>query len=137
MESGLWTREKTDAYYAAWEQLGRACYDGNYQGLFMESRALVTDCCSFLTEYGATGNPVIHLLREDTGVVPLPPSKYVFDTFYQVNDLDEMRQTFKTVLEDGLDPKRGERLAAVRKAQIAGMNASENIVAYLRRLLWR
>ena len=85
VESGLWTKEKTDAYYAAWERLGRVCYDGDYQNLFLESRALVTDCCSFLTEYGATGKPIIHLLREDTGVVPLPPSKAVFDAFYQVH----------------------------------------------------
>ena len=137
VESGLWTKEKTNDYYAAWERLGKICYDGDYQNLFRESRVLVTDCCSFLTEYGATGKPIIHLLREDTGVVPLPPSKFVFDTYYQVNNSKEMLATFKTVLEDGLDPRRNERLAAVRKAQIAGMNASANIVAYLRQLLGR
>ena len=97
----------------------------------------MTDCCSFLTEYGATGKPIIHLLREDTGVVPLPPSKAVFDAFYQVHDLKEMFATFKTVLEDGLDPKRNERLVSGRAAQIVGVNASANIVKYLRNLLRR
>lgn len=137
VESGFWTKEKTDAYYTAWERLGRACYDGGYQKLFLESRALVTDCCSFLTEYGATGKPIIHLLRADTGVTPLPPSKTVFDTFYQVHDLEEMSATFKMVLEDELDPRREERLAAVREAQIAGSNASKNIIEHLRKLVNR
>ena len=137
VESGFWTKEKTDAYYAAWERLGRVCYDGDYQNLFLESRILVTDCCSFLTEYGATGKPIIHLLREDTGVTPLQPSKTVFDTFYQVHDLEEMSTVFKMVLEEGLDPKGEERLAAVREAQIAGSNSSENIIEHLRELVKR
>lgn len=137
VESGTWTKEQTDAYYKDWETLGTASYDGDYQKFFIDSRVLITDSCSFLTEYAATGKPIIHLLRNDNGAVPLPPSKAVYDTYYKVYGLDEMFATFKTVLEDGLDPKRDERLAAARQAQIAGTNASANIVAYLRKLLRR
>ena len=137
VESGTWTKEQTDAYYKDWESLGTACYDGDYQKFFIDSRVLITDSCSFLTEYATTGKPIIHLLRNDNGAVPLPPSKAVYDTYYKVYELDEMFATFKTVLEDGLDPKRDQRLSAARQAQIAGTNASANIVAYLRQLLGR
>ncbi len=137
VESGTWTKEQTDAYYKEWESLGTASYDGDYQKFFIDSRVLITDSCSFLTEYAATGKPIIHLLRNDNGAVPLPPSKVVYDTYYKVYGLDELFKTFKTVLEDGLDPKRDERLSATRQAQIAGTNASANIVAYLCQLLER
>ena len=137
VESGIWSKARTDAYYAEWEKLGVACYDGDYQDLFLRSRVLVTDSASFLTEYGATGKPVVHLIRKDNGVVPFPPSKAVYDTYYQVSDMNELQCVFKMVLEDGCDPLKDERLAAVRAAGIAKSHASENIVAYLRTLIKR
>ena len=48
-----------------------------------------------------------------------------------------MYELFKTVLEDGEDPKRNERLAAVEESGIAKMEASKNIMDHLRNLLGR
>ena len=137
VEFGTWTNEQTDAYYRDWERLGTACYDGAYQKFFLDSRVLITDSCSFLTEYAATGKPIIHLMRRDNADVPLSPSKKVFDTYYQVYDLEGMFATFKEILENNSDRKHDDRLSAVREAQIVGQNASAAIVEYLCRLLDR
>ena len=134
---GLMTSEEVDDYYAEWAKIGTVCTDGDYQDLFLDSRVLITDCGSFLTEYGATGRPVIHLICAKNCRKPVPPSKMVYDTYYQVHNLDEMYATFKTVIEDAQDPKKEERLAAVKEAGIADVNASENIVNYLRKELCR
>ena len=137
VDSETMTQEEADAYYAEWERIGIACYDSDYQDLFLESRAIITDSGSFLTEAGATGRPVIRLISPNNTLTPLPPSKKVYDTYYEVRTLPEMYELFKTVLEDGEDPKRNERLAAVEESGIAKMEASKNIMDHLRNLLGR
>ena len=136
-EYGFMSHDEVEAYYKAWETIGIAKYDSAYQELFLHSRALITDCCSFLTEYGATGKPIIHLKRRDTGITPLPPSKKVFDTFYEAYNLDEMQKALMLVIEEGLDPKCVERRKAISDANISDGCASERIINYLKRLMRR
>ena len=131
------TQEEVDAYYAEWERIGTACYDSDYQELFMESCAIITDSGSFMTEAGATGRPVIRLISPANTLTPLPPSKKVYDTYYEVRTLPEMYDVFRTVIEEGKDPKREMRLAAVEESGISSTDASKFIVNYLRRLLRR
>jgi hypothetical protein len=133
----MMTQTEVDAYYAEWERIGIVCYDSNYQDLFLESLAIITDSGSFLTEAGATGRPVIRLISPNNDLTPLPPSKKVYDTYYEVRTLPEMYATFKTVLENGEDPKKDERLAAVEASGIARMEASKNIIDHLRKIVGR
>ena len=137
VQTGLMTKDETDAYYAKWERLGDVCYDSDYKGLFLESRALITDGGTFLTEYGATGKPIIHLICPDNVLKPLPPSKVVYDTYYDVHDLDEMYSTFKMVLEEGKDPSRERRLAGIGEAGWGTVDAAANIIADLAKVLHR
>ena len=136
-EFGFMSHDEVDAYYKAWETIGIAKYDGAYQELFLKSRVLITDSCSFLTEYGATGKPIIHLKRKDTGVTPLPPSQKVFNTFYDVYNPDELQNALTLIIEKGLDPKRSERQKVIAEANISDGHASDRIVNYLKRLLRR
>lgn len=136
-ETGFMTESETQAYYDEWAKIGRVCEDGDYQDLFLSSRAIITDCGSFLTEYGATGKPVIHLICARNLMTPISLTKMVYDTYYKAHNLDEMYATFKSVLEDRQDPNKGVRLAAVTNAGFSGMNASENIVCYIKSLFDR
>ena len=136
-EYGFMSHDEVEDYYKAWETIGIAKYDSAYQDIFLHSRVLITDSCSFLTEYGATGKPIIHLKRRDTGVNPLPPSKKVFDTFYDVYDLDQLQKTLTLVIESRYDPKYAERQKAITEANISDGHASDQIVNYLKRLLRR
>lgn len=135
VRSGMWTKEETDAYYAEWERLGRASYDGDYVDLFAESRVLITDCGSFLPEYAATGKPVIHLIPADRETRIRYPYDKVISTFYQVRSLDELQKTFSLVLEERKDPLLQQRQEEVSKAGLGTDYAAGKICAYLTRIL--
>ena len=130
---GVMSKEDVDNYYERWEHIGLASYDSNYQELFLESHVMITDSGSFLPEYGSTGRPVIRLICEKNMHVPPKAAREVYDTYYNVRNLDEMYSTFKMVIEDGRDPNREKRIAAVRAAGLTDCDASENIINYL---LW-
>jgi hypothetical protein len=133
----FWSKERIDAYFHEWEALATACYDGSYASLFKRSSAMITDCDSFLAEYGATGKPIIHLRRNDISPQYHPYIKDLLECYYQVFSAEDMQSTFKLVLECREDPKKDERLAALRKAGLYGVNAAQNIVDYLRKELRR
>jgi len=132
-----WTKDRIDAYYKEWEAIGAACYDGSYGRLFAKSRAMITDCDSFLAEYGATGKPIIHLRRRDITPQYHPYLKDLLECYYQVFSAEDMRDAFGLVVERREDPMKGERLDALRKSGLYGIDAAQNIVDYLRDLLKR
>lgn len=122
---------EVEEYYNEWGGVGSVMLQGDYQGLFHQSSVMITDCGSFLTEYAATGKPIIHLVSSGNTHEPMAPSAELYSTYYQVHNLDEMYKIFREVLEERLDPKMAERHAAVRKAKLVGGNAGEAIAGYL------
>ena len=131
IENFGWSKERVDGYYASWEALGQACYSGDYVELFRRSRAMITDCASFLVEYACTGMPLIRLVSPNAKYSPHPISAKLFATYYQARDWDEFMSHFNEVVVGGKDPKRGERLAAVRETRLCDTNAAKNILDYL------
>lgn len=130
-EFGVMSKAEVDDYYRRWERVGVACYDSDYQELFLESRVMITDSGSFLPEYGSTGRPVIRLMCDKNKHVPPKAAKDVYDTYYQVHNIDELHSVLKMVVEDGRDPNREIRLSAVSRAGLRSQNASDNIVRRL------
>ncbi len=133
VQFGGWAQADVDAYYAAWEQLGEACYDGDYQELFLRSYAMITDCSSFLAEYGATGRPVIRLISSGCAYDRRELMDYV-KTYYGAHTLEEMYAAFRLVLEERQDPLREVRHQAVVEAGLAGGCAADKVIAYMRDL---
>ena len=129
--SGLMTQKELDAYFDEWAKIGEVCEDGDYQGLFLESRAIITDCGSFLTEYGSTGRPVIHLICAENTYTMTPLIEKLYATYYRVHNFGEMYETFKLVLEERKDPLRESRLEEARKAGILNSNATNSIVSFI------
>lgn len=123
-ETGVWTRSEIDDYYLAWERIGEVCDTGDYIRLFMQSKALITDCSSFLVEYPVTGNPLIRLVGESVSAKVRPAYDNLFSTFYTVKSLEELKTVFATVLERGEDPMRKERLKAVDSLGVMGEKSS-------------
>lgn len=130
-ELGVMTSSEVDAYYARWAKIAISSFDADYQELFLESRVMITDSASFLPEYGSTGRPVIRLLCAKNRHVPPRAAKDVYDTYYNVRNLDEMYAAFKMVIEEGQDPNREVRLASVQAAGLTGSDASLNIAHHL------
>lgn len=136
-EFGVMSKADVDGYYARWERIGIACYDSDYQDLFLESRVMITDSGSFLPEYGSTGRPIIRLICAKNAHVPPKAAKDIYDTYYQVNNLQELKAALEMVVVRREDPNRDKRLAAVKRAGLLGQNASVNIVKILKKAYGR
>lgn len=133
--TGIMSDAEIDGYYAAWERIGRVSYFGEYVSLFRASRALVTDCDSFLSEYACTRKPVIHLIPAVKNNRHFSPLKPIFDSYYKVHDERELAATFDAVLLRGEDPNRATRIAALEASGLADSHAAGNICRHLLSLL--
>ena len=129
---GIMNKEEIDSYYERWEKLGIACYDSEYQELFLESRAMITDSGSFLSEYGATGRPLIRLICSADKCVSSRITRKMYGTYYQVRNLDELYDMFRMVIEQKCDPMKENRIEAIQRVGLANHNASQRIVSYLK-----
>lgn len=137
IESGAWTEEEVDLYYKAWEKIGLVSLDSNYSNLFLESKAMITDSCSFLTEYGCTGKPLIRLIPDMGNNMPKPNPDLInlYDSFYKVYQDKELVETLQMIVIDNKDPKKQLRVRNVITSRLAGSYAAHNIVNYIRSLL--
>ena len=77
-----WGKTKTDAYYAAWENLNNGQVElGQYIDLFMTSDAMLHDCSSITIEYIATKKPVMYLLNQSEENLYSNRSTYAREAF--------------------------------------------------------
>lgn len=127
-----WTQEQIEAYYAEWRKVGKVCLSGDYPALFLQSRALITDCSSFLMEYSAVNRPLIHLTRRDSIYKVAKPCRRLFGTFYKAGNRKELERALKVVLEDGEDPQADEREVAIRELNLWHVRCANTILNYLR-----
>ena len=134
-ETKVWDDCEIESYYAEWGKIATTCFDGDYHRYFWDSKAMVTDCGSFLMEYPCTGRPLIHLISPDCKVTPISASADYFQTFYRVVCVEDMERVFRMILEDGKDPMRENRIRKLREMKLIGNDASKNIIEYLQNLV--
>lgn len=133
VRTGAMTQAEIDAYCHEWEMIGESCYtaESDYRKLFARSRALVTDCGSFLTEYGCTGKPVIRLICHNLNVDPHPAVKGLYAQYYNVRTDAELRDVLEEVVRKGNDPKRTDRRRELDRANLVGHNVARRIVDHI------
>ena len=129
-ECGVWSKDEIDEYFLAWEHIGISCYEGNYIRLFKQSKALITDCSSFLVEYPVTGNPVIRLLLESSNVETRESYRQLFSTFYNVGNYVELESLLDELLVKHHDFKKNSRVNAIKRLRLQ-CSASQRIMEYL------
>lgn len=134
---GKWSEEEVNQYYAEWETIGLACYDSHYIDLFLDSRAMITDSSSFLTEYSCTCKPLIRPIPDQGKTLspPNPALAKLYGTFYKTYDNKELKEMLDKIVLQGQDPNREERLRLVSEAKLTGTCAAQNIIDYIRDLL--
>ena len=118
--------DEINEYYEQWNKLGTLYDEGNYIDLFKQTKCLITDCASFLIEFLPTEMPVINLRRKDSVYISDITNEIV-KSYYQVYELEELKQVFNDVLENNNDPKKEERLNLIKKLNLV-RNASDNII---------
>ena len=132
---GFMTRAEVDEYYGEWEKIAEACYTGNYVDLFRRSRAIITDCDSFLIEYACTKKPIIHLISPVPNKRKYSPSQALFDTYYKVHDNLELLKVLDDVVVGRCDKNRDARLTALDKSGLLKSSAANSIVGYIENVL--
>ena len=132
---GVMSEAEVDSYYREWEGIGEACYSGGYVDLFRRSRALITDCDSFLSEYACTQKPIIHLISQVPNKRTYSPLQPLFDTYYKVHDNRELLDMLESVVVRREDVNRKKRLEELTKSGLVGASAAKNIVDHIEALL--
>jgi len=123
------TEEEVDKYWDAWDKIAIKYEGPEYLDLFKQSKALITDCGSFLAEYMPTQNPVI-LLRSKSASPYNFLGQKVTKYYYSVWNVDELSEKLKTIVMGNEDPWKKERLSMLDSLKLI-TNASENIISDL------
>ncbi|MGN0030516.1 MAG: glycosyltransferase family 2 protein [Candidatus Gastranaerophilaceae bacterium] len=132
----IWGEEKTEKYYKEWESFAKCCYNAEYIDLFLDSKALITDCASFLTEYFCTEKPILHLISAKCIIEPLRPFQNIIDTFYKVHNQNDLLAHLDEVIIKGNDYKKDERLSVLKQAKLLNNYAAANIMKDLEETIW-
>lgn len=103
------SQDEANDYYKEWENIGTVCYDGDYYKFFNDSQLMITDCCSFLTEYTVTQQPLIWLVSDDIPEFN-PNLKQIVNTLYNVENIEELRNCLDKILIEKNDSKYQERI---------------------------
>lgn len=127
----LFTDSEIENYYNEWAKIGQVCETGDYTEIFLKSKAMITDCGSFLIEYFCTGKPVIHLISDFCKAVPPAPSRKILNTFYQVRNTGELYNELDNILRRNNDYKKDERLKVLKKLNLDNCCAAQNIMTDL------
>lgn len=130
-----WSKQEVDEYYSEWEKIGLACYDSSYLDLFIEAKAMITDCSSFLTEFSCTGKPLIRLIpkKGETLISPDPMLEKIYDMFYKVYEGEDMKPILDSIVLNDEDSRKEKRLKLLEEANLTGTYASKNITEYIRK----
>ena len=122
----IMTQEEADNYWAEWAKIGIVYEGPDYLDLFKKSKALITDCGSFLAEYMPTKNPVI-LLRSKRATAYNFLAKKVTKYYYSVWNIEQLQEQLDKVVLQGRDPWKERRLAMLESLHLI-TNASQNII---------
>lgn len=104
------TEKEVDEYWGAWREVGEVVESGDYIPLFYRSRAMVTDCMSFQSEYLIVNRPLIHL-RSEFANKPLPPGEKLETAFYDAWNEKELLDKLALIVENQKDPMWNKRTA--------------------------
>lgn len=125
---GEWSNEQIENYYKAWENIAYCSYDADYPKIFFASKAMITDCGSFLLEYFLTGRPLVHLVSNTCSNKPYNFLNKIFNSFYHVYDKEDLTRILDDLIIQNNDYKKEQRLRILQKTNLLDNNAAENII---------
>ena len=123
----IWTKEQIDSYWKDWEKIAFKYESGDYLDIFAQSKAMITDCGSFLTEYFVTEKPVIHLISENS-VGFNPSAEAVVKNYYKAYNINDLEGLLDKVILNNQDYMKELRIKSIQELNFAGVYASQNIL---------
>ena len=89
----LWSEDRVQKYWDDWAKIGQVYESGDYLDMFMESKAMITDCGSFKTEYFMTQKPLIHLKSPDATTFN-PLVEKIVSSYYEADNKKEYTKIY-------------------------------------------
>ena len=117
-----------DDYFNEWKNIGIVSEDADYYKYFMNSKLMLTDCGSFLTEYFCTGKPLIHMKNPNSINWPCKAMKPMHDSFYETYDNRELIEMLDRILVQNDDFKAQIRKETLDNLNFANQYAAQNIM---------
>lgn len=102
LDNNFMSETEVNEYFSAWENIGKACYNGDYYELFNNSRLMITDCSTFLVEYLATQKPLIRLVSK-SAVEFNSLAKEAIKACYNIEDNISLEQQLNIILKENKD----------------------------------
>lgn len=134
IQEGIMNEAEVEHYYDEWKKIGVSYEDGNYFNLFKESRCLITDCGSFLTEYLPTLMPVIQLRNRDSKEFS-PTTIRIIESYYKAYNINDLNNCLEEVVLKKNDPMKDNRIKTIRELGQSDYHTSSRVVCELKRLL--
>ena len=128
------TEKEVENYYKFWSEIGEVIEDSNYFNVFLNSKTLITDSGSFLSEFFPTKKPLIHLKSNNN---PISYNNYVesiLKTQYSIRTKEELENILIEIILNNKDFKLQERVELFDKHSIKN-SASKNIINHLKKQL--
>ena len=119
--------DEIEKYWRAWAEVGIVHEDGDYMDIFEKSRALITDCGSFLTEFFLTKQPVI-LLVSDKAMPYNPSAQKIVKNYYKANNIKDVYRLFDEIILNKRDVMKQQRLDALDRLGFLSVYAAKNII---------
>ena len=131
-------KKEIEKYFKQWRTLKNAKIytQGDYFDLFKTSDALITDCGSFLAEYLFTKKPILHLRTKLQNRPFNKIGKKIIENYYQIYNLDELKNIFNRVILDNDDYLKKKRLASIKELGIDySMSSAKKITKHFEEIL--
>ena len=122
-----WDEDKIQNYWNEWNKIGSVYESGDYLEMFMESKAMITDCGSFKTEYFMTQKPQIYL-KSKNPVAYNPNVEKINETCYKAETKEELQKIFEQVIELSNDYKKQDREFIYKNYGYANNYCAKNIM---------
>ena len=127
VDFGFMTTDEVNEYYSEWNKIGKVHEDGDYLSLFVNSKAMITDCGSFLTEYFLTKKPLIRIVSGKSAPF-CPHCVEITKNYYEANNLQELQVLLDDIIINENDYMKNQRCNAVEKSDLANIYAAKNII---------
>lgn len=126
-----WGKERTDAYYARWENGENTAFvNGNYMNLFKSSDGIMHECGSFMVEYLYTQKPGLYLGNYDREAQCNEVGKRAYRCYYVGKSVEDIEAFILRIIEGKDDTLADKRKAFYDEVLLPpnGKSVAENML---------
>ena len=128
------SKADVDNYWSEWGRIGCIENGGDYINLFMSSRAIISDCGSFLTEYLFSKKPFIRLKSKNPYELN-PFVDEIVKCYYNVSDKHELIDTLNRVIVNNDDYFKEKRLELIKKSNLDNNFAAKCVLDDIKKIV--